>query len=575
MAYTAQKLLEIAIKELGYKEKASNSQLDSKEANAGNKNWTKYARDLHTAGYYQAAKNGYAWCDMFVDWCFLQLGGNKTKGEWLECQTGLYGAGCTWSSDCYRWADRWGTEPKVGAQIFFAKNGKGSEEHTGIVEKFDKNYVYTIEGNASNMVKRKTYNRTSTYILGYGYPRFDEESTTPTKSEIASDYFAKNDVVTVVSGSNWLSGKTVPSWVIKKEWLVKSASTTDGRVVIDKSVDGSNSICSPIHCSCLILVKKAGTQADKQEAEFDGSQTTPSKEVFTGTPSTGSEANIKRMWDFLKSKGLSDYAVAGIMGNIYAESSFRSNNLQGSYEKKLGYTDDSYTQSVDNGSYTNFIKDSAGYGLAQWTYYSRKEDLLVFATNKKKSIGDFEMQLEFLWDELQDYKSMMKQLKEATSVKEASDLILHDFEAPADQSAAVEEKRAGYGQKYFDKYAECKHTTTEVVNSKAATCSVAGYTGDTKCSKCGKIVNEGELVPTIPHVYELKDAVDATYNQSGYTGNKVCKVCGHIESGVPTDKIELPSLEETETDESIDISISKNWLVKFIKWLLDLLRNNL
>ena len=199
-------------------------------------------------------------------------------------------------------------------------------------------------------------------------------------------------------------------------------------------------------------------------------------------------------------------------------------------------------------------------------------ELRGVATNKKKSIGDFEMQLEFLWDELQDYKSMMKQLKEATSVKEASDLILHDFEAPADQSAAVEEKRAGYGQKYFDKYAECKHTTTELVNKKDATCSAAGYTGDTKCSKCGKIIKEGELVPTIPHVYELKDAVDATYNQGGYTGNKVCKVCGHTQTGTSTDKVQLPSLDETETDESIDISISRNWLVKFIKWLLGLLK---
>ena len=569
MSYTAKKLLDIAIKEIGYKEKETNSQLDNKEANAGDGNWTKYARDLHTAGYYQAAKNGYAWCDMFVDWCFLQLGGSKEKGEWLECQTGLYGAGCTWSSDCYRWADRWGTEPKIGAQIFFAKSGKGSEEHTGIVEKFDGSYVYTIEGNASNMVKRKTYKRTSDYILGYGYPRFDIEDTTATKSEIASDYFAKDDVVRITAGSNWISGKTVPNWVINKEWIVKSSSTTDGRVVVDKSTDGANSICSPIHCSCLTLVKKAGAQADKQEAEFDGAST---KEVFTGTPSTGSEANIKRMWEFLSSKGLNDYAVAGIMGNIYAESSFRSNNLQGSYEKKLGYTDETYTRAVDDGSYTNFIKDTAGYGLAQWTYYSRKEDLLEFANSKKKSIGDFEMQLEFLWTELQTYKSMMKQLKAAESVKEASNLILHDYEAPADQSVAAENKRAAYCQTYYDKYAVCKHEKTSIVNKKSATCSVAGYTGDTKCSKCGLIVKQGELIPTISHTYELKDVVEATYNDPGYTGNKVCKVCGHTEVGSTTDRIELPSLEKTEQDQTIEISISRNWLVEFVKWLLKLLK---
>lgn len=60
MSYTASKLLEIARAELGYMEKASNSNLDDKTANAGSANWTKYARDLHAAGYYQANKNGYA-----------------------------------------------------------------------------------------------------------------------------------------------------------------------------------------------------------------------------------------------------------------------------------------------------------------------------------------------------------------------------------------------------------------------------------------------------------------------------------------------------------------------------------
>ena len=92
MAYTASKLLEIARGELGYKEKETNSQLDNPTANAGDGNWTKYARDLHSAGYYQAAKNGYAWCDMFVDWCFWQLAGkDKTsvKGKRKESRLKL------------------------------------------------------------------------------------------------------------------------------------------------------------------------------------------------------------------------------------------------------------------------------------------------------------------------------------------------------------------------------------------------------------------------------------------------------------------------------------------------------
>lgn len=73
------------------------------------------------------------------------------------------------------------------------------------------------------------------------------------------------------------------------------------------------------------------------------------------------------------------YGVAGLMGNLFVESALSPINLQGTYEKKLGYTDVTYTEAVDNGTYTNFAKDSAGYGLAQWTYKTRKANLLKFA----------------------------------------------------------------------------------------------------------------------------------------------------------------------------------------------------
>jgi hypothetical protein len=169
----ASDLLKIAIAELGYCEKETNSQLDNKTANAGNKNWTKYARDLHKAGYYQANKNGYAWCDMFVDWCCLKVTGSKEKGEYLQCQSGPYGAGCACSSEYFRKAGRFGTTPEIGSQIFFGKKGK--ESHTGLVERFDNTYVYTIEGNAGNKVTRKTYKRNDQNIVGYGYMRFDKE----------------------------------------------------------------------------------------------------------------------------------------------------------------------------------------------------------------------------------------------------------------------------------------------------------------------------------------------------------------------------------------------------------------
>ena len=134
-------------------------------------------------------------------------------------------------------------------------------------------------------------------------------------------------------------------------------------------------------------------------------------------------ANEKRIWDFLLERMGNPYGVAGLMGNLYAESALRPNNLQNTYEKKLNMTDDGYTQAVDNGSYTNFVKDAAGYGLAQWTYHTRKQNLLNFAKEKGVSIGDLEMQLEFLWKELGSYKTVLKTLLSATSVMEASDTL--------------------------------------------------------------------------------------------------------------------------------------------------------
>lgn len=355
MSYTASKLLEIAQAELGYMEKASNANLDDKAANAGSANWTKYARDLYAAGYYQANKNGYAWCDVFVDWCFWKLGGSREKGEYLECQTGLYGAGCSFSAQYYRNAGRFDKSPKPGDQIFFGTSG--AEEHTGIVESVDATQIHTIEGNSSNKVQRCTYTLTNSRIVGYGHPRFDAE--------------------------------------------------TDDNVSV------------------------------------------------TGTPSTGSDADAKTIWTFLMAYIDNAYGVAGLMGNLYAESALRSNNLQQTYETKLGYTDDTYTAAVDNGTYGNFVKDAAGYGLAQWTYHTRKQAMLTFHQSKKKSIGDLQTQLEFLVKELSgSYQSVWSELKNASSVLNASNIVLMKFECPANQSESVQAKRAEYGQKYYDKYAD-------------------------------------------------------------------------------------------------------------------------
>jgi len=182
---SASKVVAVALGEVGYLEKKSNSYLDDKTANAGSGNYTKYARDLDAiSGFYNGKKNGFPWCDVFFDWCIVKVyGATKAKAV---LNHGTCGAGCPFSADYYRAMGRFGSTPRVGAQIFFGTSG--DETHTGIVYDFDNSYVYTVEGNTSSAagvvanggaVCKKRYARSYYKIVGYGYPNYDAETAAP------------------------------------------------------------------------------------------------------------------------------------------------------------------------------------------------------------------------------------------------------------------------------------------------------------------------------------------------------------------------------------------------------------
>ncbi len=176
------------------------------------------------------------------------------------------------------------------------------------------------------------------------------------------------------------------------------------------------------------------------------------------------------IWYYLKDEGLTDCGAAGLMGNLFAESGLKPTNLQNSFETKLGYTDSEYTNAVDSGSYSaySFAHDSAGYGLAQWTYWSRKEGLYNYAKSQGASIGDLEMQLGYLVQELRgSYSSVWSTLTSATTVREASNKVLFDFEQPANQSTAVQNERTDYGFTYYNKYAGTERPAESSVEASA------------------------------------------------------------------------------------------------------------
>lgn len=173
----------------------------------------------------------------------------------------------------------------------------------------------------------------------------------------------------------------------------------------------------------------------------------------------------EQIWNFLKESIGNNYGVAGLMGNLDAESGLDPKNLENLCEKRLKEagkpycTDETYTAAVDSGkiSREEFLhplpNKQYGYGLAQWTSAGRKAGLYDLVKSKSVSIGDLETQLEFLVKELStSYKGVLSVLKTATSVKAASDKVLTGFECPADQGTEMKKKRAGYGQTYYDRY---------------------------------------------------------------------------------------------------------------------------
>ena len=233
-------LIAIAEAEEGYLEKASSSQLDDKTANAGSANYTKYARDLDAEGdIYNGKKQGYAWCDVFVDWCFYTAFGKANMMSMLYQSYNGAGAGCTYSMKYFKNNSAFYSSPEAGDQIFFTKDGGSTSNHTGIVRKVTSSKVYTVEGNTSSAsgvvanggcVRLKSYDLSYSKIAGYGRPDWSvvaeivsyqatvTASTLNVRSGPSTSYsiigkLSKGDVVTVTRESgDWGYASAKGGW---------------------------------------------------------------------------------------------------------------------------------------------------------------------------------------------------------------------------------------------------------------------------------------------------------------------------------------------------------------------------
>lgn len=177
------KVLKLANEEIGYLEKESNKDLYDKTKNAGDKNYTKYGKDLDDIKYYNGAKNGYAWCCVFFNWLLVKTLGEK-EALTIVGQPSInnYGAGCTEAMNYYKSNGKFYNSPKIGDQIFFTNDNGKTSYHTGIVSSFSFDKVVTIEGNTSRVsgvvknggeVAKKSYSISDNKIAGYGRPAYE------------------------------------------------------------------------------------------------------------------------------------------------------------------------------------------------------------------------------------------------------------------------------------------------------------------------------------------------------------------------------------------------------------------
>lgn len=434
-AVNADAVIQVAKNEVGYIEKASNANLDNPSGNPGNANYTKY-------GDYMGL-NGQYWCASFVCWCFWTAANHdKSKVDDMFC--GKQSGSCTTLMDQFKAAGRFDSNPQPGDCIFFSGSRHAGANHIGIVVSSDGSKVYTVEGNTSGgsavvdnggCVAEKSYDLSNGRILGYGHPKYDG----------SSDY----------SGSTSSDGSATTS---------ASASSTDIFSMFGTALSelGTRAFQGA-------LTGNFNTDWSTLLGSTDSSTTTSSSST-SGASNYSGNSNAEKIWNFLRSKGFSKEATAGIMGNLQQESSLDPNAKQ---------------------------KNGLGRGLAQWSEGERWNSVLAKAQSMGKSEWDIEPQLEVLYDELNGGDSAtvsilnksyggLDGLKTMTDIQRAADAFEQSFERAG---KPVMQNRYSYAQSIYDTYKDAGGGSGKGLRSTTARTNLRGGRG--KLSRAAKALING------------------------------------------------------------------------------------
>ena len=379
--------------------------------------------------------NHQPWCCIFVWWVFRHAGASKLFFN------GKKTASCTELMNFYKRKGQQVSTAKRGDIVFFnfdKNKNPAVAKHVGIcVADSDGKTVTCVEGNTSSgnsgsqdngggVYERKRKLSSVVCIVRPAYANATFDDAIP---------YEKGEFFDYGSGEQSSGGNKFGTLIDSIVDLGKSAVKLTFGDGLYNAVFGEDDVSS-------------SGSADGITPEVD-----PNLDPSGNLTGVNNEDKI---WRYLRSKGYSKEATAAIMGSLVNESGLKSNNIQNSYESKLGVTDATYTSMIDSGQYSadKFAKDSAGYGLAQWTYSSRKKDLYDATVRKGRSIATMKDQLDLLDREVGNYGLEYK-LKTSKNIADANNIFIRDFEKPAGSEnlgSSVYSTRLKSARGFYDKY---------------------------------------------------------------------------------------------------------------------------
>lgn len=350
-------------------------------------------------------------------------------------------------------------EIKENLELYYRSNPESVTYFTSV----DNKYYYPIgsaEITVENGKKFARGNPVNSYIIKDYNPGTNEGIDIGSNEELVNIIAIKSGVISKVVNNCEPGDKTCNSGYGNMVVISHSDGmsttyayldeiyVTDGQSVMQGELIGTTGTTGDTNEKALHFEIKISSGARVNPSTYISSQNPRPQPSNVGTIQGGT--NTQTVCLTLKQSGASDNGIAGVMSNINFESGFLSTNLENKYEQILGYNDQSYTAAVDNGSYNNFVNDSAGYGLCQWTYYTRKAALLNSAKSNGVSIGDVGNQISFLFRELKNgYSGLYNAIMSGSeSVDSIASNFCHNFENPANHTQC-DNTRVSYARSYY------------------------------------------------------------------------------------------------------------------------------